>query len=71
MSETREEFLSRILSCTVEQLDITIDNFLAAEQRYTDAGKHLADKGADVYVQGSFMLGTVVRPYGRKGRVRP
>src|SRR4051794_13871965 len=65
MSETREH-ISRIIGCTVEQLDITIDDFQAAEQRYTDAGKHLADEGADVYVQGSFMLGTVVRPYGRE-----
>jgi Cyclic GMP-AMP synthase DncV-like, nucleotidyltransferase domain len=66
MSETSEEFLSRILGCTVEQLDISVDDFQAAEQRYTDVGKYLADEGADVYVQGSFMLGTVVRPYGRE-----
>jgi hypothetical protein len=65
--ETREDFLSRILDGTIEQLDIMLDSFLAAEQRYTDVGKHLADAGADVYVQGSFMLGTVVRPYGREG----
>jgi hypothetical protein len=67
MPETSEQFLSRIIGCTVEQLDITIDDFQAAEQRYTDVGKHLAGEGADVYVQGSFMLGTVVLPYGREG----
>jgi hypothetical protein len=67
MSETPEEFLSRILGGAIEQLDINIPSFLEAEQRYTDVGKHLADEGANVYVQGSFMLGTVVRPYGRPG----
>ena len=46
MSETREDFLSRILDGTIEQLDITLDSFLAAEQRYTDVGKQLADAGA-------------------------
>lgn len=66
MPETREQFLSRILGCTVEQLDVTIDDFQAAEQRYIDVGKHLAEEVANVYVQGSFMLGTVVRPYGRE-----
>jgi hypothetical protein len=65
VSESREQFLSRIIGCTVEQLDITLDDFQAAEQRYMDVGKHLAEAGADVYVQGSFMLGTVVRPLGR------
>jgi hypothetical protein len=67
MSETPAEFLSRILGGTIEQLDINIDSFLKAEQRYTDVGKHLADEGASVYVQGSFMLGTVVQPYDRNG----
>jgi hypothetical protein len=66
MSDSREH-ISRILGCTVEQLDISVEDFQAAEQRYNDVGKHLADDAeADVYVQGSFMLGTVVRPYGRE-----
>lgn len=66
MSDNREH-IAQIIGCTVEQLDITVDDFQAAEQRYNDVGKHLADDiGADVYVQGSFMLGTVVRPYGRE-----
>jgi hypothetical protein len=71
MSETREQFLSRVLGCTVEQLDITVGDFQEAEQRYTDVGKYLADEGADVYVQGSFMLGTVVRPVRPRERIRP
>lgn len=66
MSDSREH-ISRILGCTVEQLDISVQEFQSAEQRYNDLGKHLADDAeADVYVQGSFMLGTVVRPYGRE-----
>lgn len=64
---TREEQLSQLLGCTVAQLDISDDDFLAAEQRYLDLGEHLAEKGAEIYVQGSFMLGTVVAPYGRWG----
>jgi len=67
MPTTADEQFSQLLGCTVEQLDITIDDFLAAEQRYQDVGKHLAEEGADVYVQGSFMLGTVISPYGRFG----
>jgi hypothetical protein len=64
---TADEQISQLLGCTVEQLDITVDDFLAAEQRYQDVAKHLADEGADIYVQGSFMLGTVISPYGRFG----
>lgn len=65
--DTREGQLSQLLGCTVEQLDITPDEFVAAEQRYLDVGKHLAEEGSDIYVQGSFMLGTVISPYGRFG----
>lgn len=64
---TRDEQLSQLLGCTVEQLDISAEDFLAAEQRYLDLAKHLAEYGADIYVQGSVMLGTVVSPYGRIG----
>lgn len=67
MPDTREELLSLILGGTVAQLDITPEAFETAEERYLDVGKYLAGYGADVYVQGSFMLGTVVRPYGRDG----
>jgi hypothetical protein len=64
---TRGQELSELIGCTIEQLDISVDDFQAAEQRYLDLAKHLADKGADVYVQGSFLLGTVIAPYGRWG----
>jgi hypothetical protein len=64
---TTEEQLSQLLGCTIEQLDISPQDYLAAERRYTDVGAYLSDDGADVYVQGSIRLGTVVAPYGRSG----
>lgn len=64
---TRNEQISQLLGCTIEQLDIDEEGFRAAEQRYQDLAAHLAEKGAHIYVQGSFMLGTVVAPYGRWG----
>ncbi len=67
LTGAREEQLSQLLGGTVAQLDISTDMFLAAEQRYLDVGKHLAEEGVDIYVQGSFMLGTVISPYGRFG----
>jgi len=67
LADTREAQLSQLLHGTVQQLDISPDMFLAAEQRYLDVGKHLSEEGADIYVQGSFMLGTVISPYGRFG----
>ena len=67
MPTTAEEQVSQLLGCTIAQLDITVDDFLAAEQRYQDVAKHLAEQGVDIYVQGSFMLGTVVAPHGRSG----
>jgi Second Messenger Oligonucleotide or Dinucleotide Synthetase domain len=65
--DTREELLSLILGGTVAELDITPEAFETAEERYLDVGKYLASYGADIYVQGSFMLGTVVRPFERDG----
>jgi hypothetical protein len=67
LPDTREDQLSQLLGCTVAQLDITPDAYRAAERRYLDVGRHLKDEGADIYVQGSILLGTVVAPYGRRG----
>lgn len=64
---TREEHLSELIGCTIAQLDISQEDFLAAKQRYDDLGGHLAEQGAYIYVQGSTALGTVVSPYGRWG----
>lgn len=57
-----EEQISQLLGTTIEQLDITDEAFATAERCYHDLGAHLSDANAEVYVQGSFLLGTVVRP---------
>ena len=67
LPSTREQQLSQLIGCTIEQLDISTPDFLAAKQRYDDLGAHLADQGAYIYVQGSTALGTVISPYGRWG----
>jgi hypothetical protein len=59
-----------MLRGTVAELDITLGEFAVAEERYLDAGKYLAAFGADVYVQGSFMLGTVCAALRARRRVR-
>lgn len=68
MLDTREDLLSLLLQGTAEELDIppAIEEELVAE--YGFLGHYLANygrsrNGADwtIYVQGSFMLGTVVR----------
>jgi hypothetical protein len=67
LPSTREQQLSQLIGCTIEQLDISAADFLAAKQRYDDLGAHLAEQGAGIYVQGSTALGTVISPYGRWG----
>src|SRR5690349_11619240 len=62
LPRTQEEQISELIGTTIEQLDITEDEFLAAERCYDDLGAYLAEAGVEVYVQGSFLLGTVVRP---------
>lgn len=49
----------------VKGLDITPTMFQNAIEKYNNVGKYLQDNGLDVdiYPQGSFCLGTVVRPY--------
>ena len=63
LADSKEEQVSQLLGSTVAQLDIDEAAFRAAESCYNDLGDHLSQAGAQVYVQGSFMLGTVVRPY--------
>ena len=56
---------SRVLDATVEELDISPQQFELAEHRYTDLGQWLVALGIgdpEVYPQGSFRLGTVLRP---------
>ncbi|ANY23880.1 nucleotidyltransferase domain-containing protein [Gordonia terrae] len=67
LADTKEEQISQLLGATIAQLDINEAAFRTAESCYQDLGYHLSEAGAQVYVQGSFMLGTVVRPYHRAG----
>ena len=65
MSNDNLQMVSRLLIATVEELDISSRQFELAVHRYTDLGQWLVDQGIgdpDVYPQGSFRLGTVLRP---------
>lgn len=67
MFESPEELMSALLLGTVQELDIPPDLYRLAEARYKDVGQWLswhAGTGPawDIYPQGSFRLGTVVRP---------
>jgi hypothetical protein len=63
--DTMEQMLSMLLGGAVETLDISPDLQQTAIARYEEVGAWLADNGGDgwrIYPQGSFRLGTVVRP---------
>jgi len=70
MLDTTTEIISQLLQGTVEALDIPEELHATAVEEYEYVGNWLADHadiGGDgwlVYPQGSFLLGTVVRPYG-------
>jgi len=64
--------LASILQVTADTLDIPDYTYEDATLKYEDVGEHLAADDSDlrqyspqIYPQGSFRLGTVVRPYGR------
>ncbi len=62
--------LSRLLSALVECLDISPEQYELAVRRYEDLARWLVDRGIgdpDVYPQGSFRLGTVLRPTADHG----
>jgi hypothetical protein len=60
------DVLNELLSGAIEALDITPQEHAAAETRYQAVGRFIAEQPDDhdweVYTQGSFLLGTVVRP---------
>jgi hypothetical protein len=70
MFDTTEGFISNLLGETVDELDIPPALHDAADKEYHGVGQFLADQSDtgstewDVYAQGSFRLGTVVRPLG-------
>lgn len=64
--------LASILETTADALDVPDHVYEDATLKYEDVGEHLAAEDSDlrsykpqIYVQGSFRLGTVVQPYGR------
>jgi len=62
--DSLETMLSMLLDGAVETLDISPHLQQIAVERYEDVGTWLADHGKHwvIYAQGSFLLGTVVRP---------
>lgn len=67
---SEREKLTSILQVTADSLDIPEHVFEDATIKYEDVGDHLAAEDSDlrpynpqIYVQGSFRLGTVVHPY--------
>jgi hypothetical protein len=65
-----EQMLSMLLDGAVETLDISPHLHQAAVTRYNDVGTWLAEHGNPglrIYPQGSFLLGTVVRPHTSTG----
>jgi Second Messenger Oligonucleotide or Dinucleotide Synthetase domain len=70
MFDSEANPVSQLLGGAVESLDIPEELFRAAATEYADVGSWLADHadgddGWEIYPQGSFLLGTVVRPLGR------
>lgn len=70
-TDTELDPLDALIDGTLEQLDITDVMHNAAVAEYQSVGKFLSQAGVQrdvevfAYPQGSFLLGTVVRPLGR------
>ena len=65
MPNSNLQMISRLLDASVAELDISPQQYELAVRRYKDLGQWLVDQGIgdpDVYPQGSFRLGTVLRP---------
>ena len=65
MANDNLRLISQLLGASVEVLDISAEQYELAVCRYEDLGQWLVTQGIgdpDVYPQGSFRLGTVVRP---------
>ena len=68
-----EEKLSKVLTTYAESLDISESRFKEAEDRYTAVSNWLCrpestlkTRSSEIYTQGSFRLGTVVKPLNNK-----
>jgi hypothetical protein len=65
MTDAPMDALSALLSGSADILDIPLDIRDAAVNRYEDVGNYLAETGGprwSIYPQGSFLIGTVIRP---------
>ncbi|MFG1706476.1 nucleotidyltransferase [Nonomuraea sp. M3C6] len=68
--DTLSGMLSDLINGAVELLDISPHLHETAVERYEEVGAWLADNGGTdwkIYPQGSFLLGTVVRPFRLTG----
>lgn len=68
--DSLDQMLSTLLDGAVEVLDISPDLHDTAVERYEEVGTWLAEHGSPgwrIYPQGSFRLGTVVRPSTPRG----
>ncbi|MFD3587107.1 cyclic GMP-AMP synthase DncV-like nucleotidyltransferase [Streptomyces sp. NPDC058683] len=69
-TDSAEQMLSMLLDGAVEVLDIAPDLHDTAIERYGEVGTWLAENGSpgwEIHSQGSFLLGTVVRPNTETG----
>ena len=71
--QSRKLHLSNYLSTIAEVLDITPKQFEDAESRYMSVGKWLDDSNSplksykpEILPQGSFRIGTVIKPFGKE-----
>lgn len=69
MYEERKKQFNRLLESLADSLDIPESRFKDAEDRYRAVGQWLGEEGSplasyspEIYPQGSFLLGTVVKP---------
>lgn len=62
---------NEILEKIIKTLDITPTMYKNAEDKYKSLAKYLEDKGlkCDIYPQGSFSLGTVIKPL-KEGKIK-
>jgi len=72
LPSTRTQWLDRHLNRVCLLLELTATQYRDAEEKYQSVGKWLSAEGSllaifapEIYPQGSMLLGTTVRPWGR------
>ena len=69
MLDSIEEIISFLFTSAITQLDISTELYELAVLKYEEVGNWLGKTGGpgwEIYPQGSFRLGTVVRPAGEQ-----